>query len=106
MKNTIKLRKTFVVMDVRAFGSVYGQSSTLPYASGFHYVPASGLKRFSAARGFYFMTDAGQDHYLTVEMTDTPGQQIPLVRLNADSIVPMSITAIHSGTVHNVIVFY
>jgi len=93
-------------MDVRAFGSVYGQSSTLPYASGFAYIPASGLKRFSAARGFFMMTDADQDHHLTVEMTDAPGQQIPLTRINNDTVMPMSITAIYSGTVHSVIVYY
>jgi len=93
-------------MDVRAFGSVYGQSSTLPYASGFAYIPASGLKRFSAARGFFMMTDAGQDQHLTVEMTDAPGQQIPLTRINNDTVMPMSITAIYSGTVHSVIVYY
>jgi len=93
-------------MDVRAFGSVYGQSSTLPYASGFAYIPASGLKRFSAARGFFMMTDAGQDHHLTVEMTDAPGQQIPLTGINDDTVMPMSITAIYSGTVPRVIVYY
>ena len=93
-------------MDIRAFGSIYGQSSTLPYASGFFYVPASGLKRFAASRGFFMMTDAGQDHHLTVEMTDAPGQQIPLTRINNDTVMPMSITAIHSGTVHSVIIYY
>ena len=40
-------------MDIRAFGSVYGQQANLPYASGFHWAPADGEKTFTTCRALY-----------------------------------------------------
>ena len=40
-------------MDIRAFGSVYGQQAGLPYASGFHWAPADGEKTFTTCRALY-----------------------------------------------------
>lgn len=94
-------------MDVRAFGSVYGQTSALPYASGFGWNPASGLKRFPACRALFIEEDTqGNKGYLVVEMTDAPGQLAVGHNLNGNQLLPISCTAIISGNSPNVFVLY
>ena len=45
-------------MDIRAFGSVYGQTSMLPYASGFGWAPAQGRKNFPTCRAIFIEAKA------------------------------------------------
>ena len=57
-------------MDIRAFGTIYGQESKLPYASGFHWAPSDGQKDFPTCRGLY------------VEAKSTPGTDNVYIALN------------------------
>ena len=53
-------------MDIRAFGSYYGQSAALPYASGF--VVASATSRnFGTSRGFCTLSQGS----VQVEFSDS-----------------------------------
>ena len=40
-------------MDIRAFGSVYGQTSQLPMCSGFVWTPADGETTFGTCRALF-----------------------------------------------------
>lgn len=94
-------------MDIRAFGSVYGQSSSLPYASGFGWAPAAGRKNFAVCRAIFIeaKASAGKD-YLTVEMADARGQHLTAVNLEGNQLVPIACTALISGSVNGVFVLY
>lgn len=94
-------------MDIRAFGSIYGQTSSLPYASGFGWVPASGRKDFPACRALFVdAKSSGSRGSLMVELTDAPGQTAQANNLAGDQIFPISCTALISGTVEGVFVLY
>ena len=94
-------------MDIRAFGSYYGQTAQLPYASGFGYVPSAGLKRFPACRAIFIeSTSTNSKGYLTVEMADAPGQAATASNLQGDQLIPLSCTAVLSGNVAAVFVLY
>lgn len=83
-------------MDVRAFGSYYGQTSSLPYASGFA-VTSGTTKNFPACRAVYVESaNKNADKILTVVFTDakTP---ITFNHIRTDVLLPISITQI-SGT--------
>ncbi len=96
-------------MDVRAFGGYYGQTASLPYASGFGLlVSASGEPvRFPACRALFIegKDPAGKD-YLTVELSDAPGQHSTATNLAGNTLIPISCTAIISGTVNGVFILY
>lgn len=94
-------------MDVRAFGSVYGQTASLPYGSGFGWLPASGQKNFAACRAIFIesKSTSGKD-YLTVELSDAPGQRSTAVNLEGNTLIPISCTALISGSVQGVFVLY
>lgn len=94
-------------MDIRAFGSVYGQTSALPYASGFGWAPAQGRKNFPTCRAIYIeaKSTSGKD-YLTVELSDAPGQHLTAVNLAGDTLVPIACTAVISGSVQGVFVLF
>lgn len=94
-------------MDIRAFGSVYGQTSMLPYASGFGWAPASGRKNFPTCRAIFIeaKSSGGKDS-LTVELSDAPGQQSTAVNLEGNTLIPIACTALISGTVQGVFVLY
>jgi len=94
-------------MDIRAFGSVYGQTSSLPYASGFGWNPASGRKNFPTCRAIYIeqKSTPGND-YLTVEMSDAPGQHLTALNLTGNTLVPIACTALISGSVNGVFVLF
>jgi hypothetical protein len=96
-------------MDIRAFGSYYGQTAQLPYASGFG-VPLSGTMQtvnFAACRALFVEADANQNKgYLAVELTDAPGQVASAVELAGNQIFPISCTAIISGNLPGVFVLY
>lgn len=94
-------------MDVRAFGSVYGQTASLPYASGFGWAPAGGRKNFAACRAIFIeaKATAGKD-YLTMELSDAPGQNSTAINLEGNTLIPISCTALISGSVQGVFVLY
>ena len=94
-------------MDIRAFGSVYGQTSSLPYASGFAWNPADGRKNFATCRAIFIEDDgAGTKGYLTVELSDAPGQHSTATNLTGNSLIPIACTAMISGNVNGVFVLY
>jgi len=94
-------------MDIRAFGSVYGQTSSLPYASGFGWAPALGRKNFATCRAIYIEEKSGGEKaYLTVELSDAPGQHLTAINLTGNELVPIACTALISGTVQGVFVLY
>lgn len=94
-------------MDIRAFGSVYGQTSSLPYASGFYWVPADGQKKFACCRAIFIEArSSSAKASLTVELADAPGQQIHADNLAGDQLVPISCTALISGSVQGVWALY
>lgn len=84
-------------MDVRAFGSIYAQSATLPYTSGF-LVNASGTNAsFAACRAVYVESaNKSTDKTLVVLLADSK-QPITFSHIRTDVLLPISITQI-SGT--------
>ena len=102
----LKLKK-ICLMDIRAFGSYYGQTAQLPYASGFGHAPSAGLKRFPAYRAIFIeSTSNNSKGYLTVEMADAPGQPATAFNLEGNQLIPLSCTAVLSGSVAAVFVLY
>ena len=94
-------------MDVRAFGSVYGQTATLPYSSGFGLNPNGTRVNFPACRAIFIEEDPNANKaYLTVEMADAPGQQASATNLTGNQLIPISCTAIISGNSPGVFVLY
>jgi len=94
-------------MDVRAFGSVYGQSATLPYASGC-LISASGTStNFPSCRGFY-VVDGGDNNNLQVIFSDSPGRSVTLTKIKAGQVLPFSITTVSGAatTVGSVLLLY
>lgn len=94
-------------MDIRAFGSVYGQTSTLPYASGFGWAPAQGRKNFATCRAIFIEAKStSSKDYLTVELSDAPGQQATAINLDGNELIPIACTSLISGSVNGVFVLY
>ncbi|OUW91480.1 MAG: hypothetical protein CBD94_01815 [Gammaproteobacteria bacterium TMED234] len=95
-------------MDIRAFGSVYGQTPILPYASGFVWVPSDGQKTFPTCRSLF------------VESKSTPGTDDVYVRLNdmgenqfihienvdGNIELPFGAVTLSGGSVNGVVVLY
>ena len=95
-------------MDVRAFGSVYAQTGTLPYTSGYYINPASGTRNFPACRAIYIPAKPNKDAGTVVgEMADMRGQVIVIENIAGDQIYPVSMTMISgSSTVAGVVALY
>ena len=94
-------------MDIRAFGSVYGQTSVLPYASGFGWAPAVGRKNFPTCRAIFIEAKpTSSKDYLTVELSDAPGQDATAINLEGNSLIPIACTALISGSVQGVFVLF
>jgi hypothetical protein len=94
-------------MDVRAFGSVYGQTAALPYGSGFGWAPAQGRVNFSACRAIFIEAKANSSKdTLSVQLSDAPGQVSTAFNLEGNTLIPLSCTALISGTVQGVFVLY
>lgn len=98
-------------MDVRAFGSIYGQSATLPYASGFTLTPdPSGVapRRFAACRAIFIEAKAtgSAKGTLAIELADAPNKIINLHNIGGDVILPFACTAVISGSVNDITVLY
>jgi len=95
-------------MDVRAFGSVYAQTGTLPYTSGYYINPASGTYRFPACRAIYIPAKSDKTAGTVVgEMADMRGQVIRVDNIAGDVIYPVSMTMISgTSTVDGIIALY
>jgi hypothetical protein len=94
-------------MDVKAFGSVYGQTASLPYGSGFGWLPAQNRVNFPACRAIFIQSDPNLNKgYLAVELSDAPGQQAVALNLQGDTLYPLSCTALISGSIGGVFVLY
>jgi hypothetical protein len=93
-------------MDVRAFGSIYGQVASLPYTSGFRWQPSDGATHFPACRAIFIQNGGGSNKTIALEFSDAPGQICQNDHLNGDFICPISVTALLSGNVTNVVVLY
>ena len=95
-------------MDVRAFGSIYPQTGTLPYTSGYFVNPASGTYRFPACRAIYIPAKPNKEAGTVVgEMADMRGQVITVQNIGGDIIYPVSMTMISgTSTVAGVIALY
>ena len=90
-------------MDIRAFGSVFGQTSVLPYGSGISWAPADGELRFPTCRGVYLNATASSTVYL--ELSDGPGQYVQFSATSPD-LVNIAATAISGGTVSSAVVLF
>lgn len=94
-------------MDIRAFGSTYGQTSPLPYASGYTWTPSLGRQNFPTCRAIFVEGKAaGGVGSLTFELSDAPGQALTTSNLKGDNLIPIACTAMISGTVHGVLVLF
>jgi len=95
-------------MDIRAFGSVYGQQANLPYASGFVWAPSDGQTTFPTCRGLFVeskgssskddvyvrLNDMGENQFLHVE------------NIAGDIELPFGAVTLSGGSVNGVIVLY
>ncbi len=95
-------------MDVRAFGSIYGQTASLPYTSGFGVaLSGNGRVNFPACRAIFVQARSNSSKgYLAVELSDAPGQVAVAGNLAGDELYPLSCTAVVSGDVEGVFVLY
>ncbi len=92
-------------MDIPAFGTLYPQVSSLPYASGFVWTPADGPKTFSTCRGISCQT-TNNSNVVYIEMNDGQGQILPVGGWANRPLLPVGATAISGGNVNSVVVFY
>jgi len=94
-------------MDVRAFGSRYGFSAALPYASGF-VVNSGTTSVFPACRAIYIETqNKNADKTLVVQLADSPGSFLRFDHIRTDVFLPISATAISGiSTADHVYVLY
>lgn len=94
-------------MDVRAFGSYYGQTSVLPYASGLALSPSGQSYNFPACRAVY-INDGNGNRDLQVLFTDGVKTPITLKKVTANALLPISITTISGAatTVADVVILY
>jgi len=94
-------------MDIRAFGSVFGQTSDLPMASGFLWKPSDGPKTFATCRCVFIEAKAssGKDD-VYVEFSDGQGQYIHVENLVGDQKLPFALTGISGGSIEGAVVLY
>ena len=94
-------------MDIRAFGTIYGQESKLPYASGFHWAPSDGQKDFPTCRGLYVEAKStpGTDN-VYIALNDAPGQLIQIEILQGNEELPFGAITLSGGSVQGIIALY
>ena len=94
-------------MDIRAFGSIYSQTGTLPFGSGFLWRPADGRKNFAQCRAIYIEAKStSSKDSLGVQLADAPGQYALAENLDGNTLIPIACTAFISGTVQGVWALY
>lgn len=93
-------------MDVRAYGSIYGQSASLPYTSGLT-LTAGQHANFTTSRGVYVSTGGTAGTRLVVIMSDGQGTPVTFSGFSDSTLLPISVTSISGiSTVPNVIVLF
>ena len=92
-------------MDIKAFGSVYGQQSQLPYASGFLWNPLAGPTTFPTCRAIQ-VTTSDNTAQVYLELNDAQGQMLPFSGFGSQSLFPVGATAISGGNVSLVTVLF
>jgi len=94
-------------MDIKAFGSYYGQTSQLPYCSGFVWTPSDGETSFTTSRALFIESKSSSSKDdLYVRMNDMPGQYIHVENIAGDMELPWAATALSGGSVNGVVVLY
>jgi hypothetical protein len=95
-------------MDIRAFGSVYGQQSQLPYASGFQWSPVDGQTTFPTCRALYIennQTSSKDDLY--VRLNDMGENQfIHVENVAGDVLLPFGAVTLSGGSINGALVLY
>jgi hypothetical protein len=95
-------------MDIRAFGSVYGQQSQLPHASGFAWTPADGQTTFPTCRGLFVESNSQANRGdLYVRLNDMGENQfLHVENLGGDILLPFGAVTLSGGSVNGVLVLY
>lgn len=94
-------------MDVRALGSYYSQTASLPYASGYAIAVSGQSYNFPACRAVY-INDGNANQNLQVVFSDGLGSPITLKKVTPNDLLPISIVTISGAqtTVTDVVVLY
>ena len=92
-------------MDIRASGSLYGQTASLAYASGFVWAPSQGPKTSATSRAIFVVaTGVAQNFY--VQLNDMPGQYLQGNNFTTNYLCPLAATALSGGTIPGICVLY
>jgi len=92
-------------MDIRAFGTVYGQVADLSYASGFLWSPLAGQRTFPTCRAIRVQATANTEQ-VYLELNDAQGQMIPYSGFASDPMLTGGFTTISGGDVQLVNVLF
>ena len=92
-------------MDIAAFGSVYGQVSPLPYASGFVWKPADGPKTFSTCRAIW-VTPGGNTGVVYITLNDGQEQPLQFGGFGNSPLLPVGATSISGGSITQAVVLF
>jgi hypothetical protein len=95
-------------MDIRAFGSVYGQQSELPYASGFFWEPDDGQTSFPTCRAVFVeakSSNSKDDVY--VRLNDMAENQfLHVENIAGDIFLPFGAVTLSGGSINAALVLY
>jgi len=94
-------------MDVRALGSYYSQTASLPYASGCAITVSGRSHNFPACRAVY-INDGTANHDLQVVFADGLGVPVTLKRVTPNDLLPISVVTISGAqtTVTDIVLLY
>jgi|TARA_R100000084_G_scaffold109025_2_gene73616 hypothetical protein len=95
-------------MDIKAFGSVYGQTAPLPMCSGFVWVPSDGEKTFGTCRALFVesKSSVGTDDFY-VRLNDMAvNQYLHVENVGGDTQLDWAAVTLSGGSVNGVIVLY
>ena len=95
-------------MDIRAFGSIYGQQPVLPYASGFVWAPSDGQTSFPTCRSLFVESKGSSSKDdLYVRLNDMGENQfLHVENIAGDVELPFGAVTLSGGSVNGVIVLY
>lgn len=95
-------------MDIRAFGSVYGQTAPLPMCSGFVWVPSDGETTFPTCRALFIeskSSSAKDDLY--VRLNDmAENNYLHVENIAGDIQLDWGAVTLSGGSVNGVLVLY
>lgn len=95
-------------MDIRAFGSVYGQTSQQPMCSGFVWTPADGETTFGTCRALFVESkgSASKDD-VYVRLNDmAPNEFLHVENIAGDMQLDWGAVTLSGGSVNGVVVLY